>query len=327
MSTVQSMQAAGTVQRPVRVEASGTSPDEAMATLPGLYAGKHWYSRRTDHPFSYRYSAVGDEDLTFRRSVLDGFLRGSVCTGDGDYVVYWLTRGTVVLDTHRDPIVVTPMRPHLSPEGEEFVFETQDYDTRLVHLGRDLVHDVAAERAGEPVDTLHFDVRRPPDGAALARWRNAMAGATASVGDRTAAPLAWHRATRSVAAAFLGLWSPPVETVHPALRYPRNARVRAAVEHVHAHAAQPLTVAEIAAAAGMSTRSTQEAFQRVLGVTPMQYVQQHRMERVRADLLEADPATTTVAQVARRWGYLHVGRFSGAYRARFGEFPRDSLHR
>ncbi|KTR53259.1 helix-turn-helix domain-containing protein [Curtobacterium oceanosedimentum] len=77
----------------------------------------------------------------------------------------------------------------------------------------------------------------------------------------------------------------------------------------------------------MSTRSTQEAFQRVLGVTPMQYVQQHRMERVRADLLEVDPATTTFAQVARRWGYLHVGRFSGAYRARFGEFPRDSLHR
>lgn len=51
------------------------------------------------------------------------------------------------------------------------------------------------------------------------------------------------------------------------------------------------------------------------------------MERVRADLLEADPSTTTVALVARRWGYLHLGRFSGAYRARFGEFPKDTLHR
>lgn len=317
---------------PVCVEASGTSPDEAMATLPGIYGGKHWRSTTTDRPYSYRYVAVGDDALTLRRSRLDGFLRGEVHIG-GDYVVHWLTAGSVVLDTLGDPVALTAFRPSLSPEGERFVFEATDFDARLVHLDRDLVHDVAGELLGATVRSLRFDVRAQPDAASLARWRDAMAATTALIAaPRTPSvpgpePLAWHRATRAAAAAFLGLYPPQGDPVHPALLFPRNARIRAAVDFVHAHVSEPLTVGQIAEAAGLSIRSTQESFQRVLGMTPIRYVQELRLERVHADLVAADPGTTDVASVARRWGFLHPGRFSGGYRERFGEFPRDTLRR
>lgn len=311
---------------PIRLEASGTSPDEAMATLPGIYAGRHWYSTTTDGPYSYRYTAVGGGAMTLRRSELHGMIRGEVHI-DGDYVVYWLSRGSVVLDTLGEPVVVPALRPCLSPEGAEFVFEATDYDARLVHLDRALVHDVAGERTGSVVRSLRFDVRRPPEAAALVRWREAMADATAVLAGRETEPLAWHDVTRAAAAAFLDLYPPQDEPEHPALLYPRNARIRAAVEFVHAHVGEPLTVGQIADAAGLSIRSTQEGFQRVLGTTPMRYLQQLRMERVRVDLADADPGTASVATVARRWGFVHLGRFAGAYQQRFGEFPRETLGR
>ncbi len=313
--------------RPVlRLEASGSSPDEAMATLPGQYGGRHWHSAATDLPYAFHYTAVGDDCLTLRRSQVQGSIRGEVHIG-GDYVVHWLTSGSIVLDTLGDPVPVPLMRPSVSPEGEEFVFEAVDFDARLVHVSRGLVHDVAGERNGGVVHALQQDVRRPPDAAALLRWRDAMAGATAVLAGRDAAPLAWHRATRAVAAAFLELWPPQGDPAHPALLYPRNARLRTAVEYVHAHIAEPVTVGQIAEACGLSIRSTQESFQRVLGVSPMRYVQDLRMQRVRADLTDTDPASSDVATVARRWGFFHVGRFSGAYRERFGEYPKETLRR
>ncbi|MDY0913677.1 helix-turn-helix domain-containing protein [Rathayibacter festucae] len=41
----------------------------------------------------------------------------------------------------------------------------------------------------------------------------------------------------------------------------------------------------------------------------------------------ADPARTTVADIARDWGFTRLGRFSGAYAARFGEYPSRTLQR
>jgi AraC-like DNA-binding protein len=35
----------------------------------------------------------------------------------------------------------------------------------------------------------------------------------------------------------------------------------------------------------------------------------------------------TVAAVAHRWGFAHLGRFASAYRCRFGEPPSDTLRR
>jgi AraC-like DNA-binding protein len=309
--------------RPV-VEASGANPDEAMATLPGIYGGKHWHSTPTDGTYSYRYTAVGDEALTLRRSQLHGFLRGEVHIG-GDYVVYWLTRGSVVLDVLGHPVPVPLMQPRLSPEGAEFVFEAADFDTRLVHLDRELVLDVASEQAGAHVRSLQLDARTPPEPAALARWRDTMAAVTATIASAETEPLAWHRATRAAAAAFLGLYPPQDDPPNPVLLSPRNARIRAATEFIHAHLGEPVTVAQIADAAGLSVRSTQEGFRRVLDMTPMRYLEQVRMEHVRADLERAEPGTTEVATVARRWGFFHVGRFSGAYRQRFGEYPSATL--
>jgi transcriptional regulator GlxA family with amidase domain len=47
----------------------------------------------------------------------------------------------------------------------------------------------------------------------------------------------------------------------------------------------------------------------------------------RSALLRADPATTSVAEIARKHQFLELGRFAVTYRTIFGEMPSTTLRR
>jgi AraC-like DNA-binding protein len=109
----------------------------------------------------------------------------------------------------------------------------------------------------------------------------------------------------------------------------RDASVRAAVAKAaalvdEAPAASWSSVA-LANRVHVSVRSLQEGFRRELGTSPMSHVQTVRLRRVRADLLRARGTGVTVAQVAARWGFAHMGRFAAAYRRQFSELPSATL--
>lgn len=100
-----------------------------------------------------------------------------------------------------------------------------------------------------------------------------------------------------------------------------------ATAFIDAHLADPLSVGDIARAARLSVRGLQNAFARVLDTTPAAYVRGARLAAVRAELVAAEPPQTTVADVARRWGFAHLPRFAQHYRAEFGEQPSETLRR
>ncbi|WP_181439410.1 AraC family transcriptional regulator [Curtobacterium sp. MCBD17_032] len=311
----------------VRIEAIGDAPDAAVLDLSGYYAGRQWAARATEQPFRYRYSAVGDSDLTLRRAQIDGFIRGAIPASD-EYIVQWLTAGQGVPDVLQDRVPMTGDVPMLFPTCRDFVFEYQDYDQRVVHLSRRVVHEVADEQfhTGQ-VAELGLDHLRPLDPVAVANWRNSLALLSRELRAGGVDTLLWHTLVRGTALAFLRMYPPTVTALPPAVLLPRRARLRAAVEFIHERVAEPMSVSEIAGAAGLSVRATQEAFQRHLGMTPMQYLLQVRLEQVRRELLQADPTTAAVQTIARRWGFAHLGRFSAAYRTAYGEYPRNTLRR
>ena len=105
---------------------------------------------------------------------------------------------------------------------------------------------------------------------------------------------------------------------------PRPRHLRLAEGFIHAHLDQPITLEEVAAAAGISPRGLQMAFRAHRGTTPLGFWREARLARAHADLTAAPPGTT-VTQVALRWGFSHFGRFSELYRARYGLSPRDTL--
>ncbi|WP_275559718.1 AraC family transcriptional regulator [Streptomyces sp. 5-6(2022)] len=99
-----------------------------------------------------------------------------------------------------------------------------------------------------------------------------------------------------------------------------------ALSHIDDHAAEPLTVADIAAAAHVSVRALQYAFRRHLDTTPMAYVRRVRLAHAHHELATADPGTTTVTDIATRWGFFHPARFAALYRETYRTTPSATLH-
>ena len=102
----------------------------------------------------------------------------------------------------------------------------------------------------------------------------------------------------------------------------RPRTLRRAQEHIHANFAAPITVTDVAAAAGASVRRVQEAFAEHLDTSPMAYLRTVRLDHCRRVLSEG---RGTVTDVAQECGFTHLGRFSAAYRERFGELPSQTL--
>jgi AraC-like DNA-binding protein len=106
----------------------------------------------------------------------------------------------------------------------------------------------------------------------------------------------------------------------------RPAAVRDAMDIIEAGPHLPLTTGSLAMQCHVSVRTLQEGFQRHLGMSPMAYVRDVRLRRAHRDLRSADPAHTTVAAIARRWGFTHLGRFAAAHKMMFGKTPLQALH-
>lgn len=84
-------------------------------------------------------------------------------------------------------------------------------------------------------------------------------------------------------------------------------------------------VSELAGRLGVSVRLLHHVFRNRMGVAPRSYAQSLRLSLARGDLRAAKVGEVTVAEVAAKWGFWHLGRFASTYRARFGELPSQSL--
>ena len=138
-------------------------------------------------------------------------------------------------------------------------------------------------------------------------------------------PLLAEATFRHLATAFLHAF-PTNWLEHADGRPGGSAVVRRAVDFMHAHAGEPITITDVASAVFISTRGLHSAFTRDLGESPAQVLRRIRLDGAHADLLGAGPETT-VASVARRWGFAHLQRFAEAYRHVFGENPSETLRR
>lgn len=105
----------------------------------------------------------------------------------------------------------------------------------------------------------------------------------------------------------------------------RPATVRTAIDVIEAEPQAPLTLSLLAEQCGVSPRTLQKAFQQHLGLSPMEYLRDVRLRRAHEELRSADPFAESVASVARRWGFAHLGRFAAAHEAKFGQKPLRTL--
>jgi AraC-like DNA-binding protein len=61
------------------------------------------------------------------------------------------------------------------------------------------------------------------------------------------------------------------------------------------------------------------------GMSPIAYLRVVRLRRAHWDLRAADPSHDSVASIARRWGFAHLGRFAAAHKNMYGQTPLQAL--
>ncbi|RIJ57622.1 AraC family transcriptional regulator, partial [Clavibacter lycopersici] len=308
----------------VRAVMSGADIDEATASFGAVLEGIRFAPDRRTNTFSYRYAMLGGDRVTLRTSRITG-TQWAESPQRPEHVVTWFLEGQITVDRGSRAVASRGQLPFLFPTGRPFQYQATATRQNCVHLDAGFLEQTATEFHHGPARPLLFEHRNAPTAKTAAIWRQAVAAAAPVITDPDASPLLRLEADLSLARATLRLF-PWDDVEMPAeLRAPRMAHIRVAVEYLHHNAHLPITPAEAAAAAGISTRVLQLALRRHHGQTPTEYLRGIRLRRVRAQLLDAMPTTTTVRSVAEEWGFAHLGRFAASYAEAFGELPSVTL--
>lgn len=276
-----------------------------------------------------------------RSAAVNGLKAGLIRHGGFDYdaVVEPADAPTAVTVTHGSGTIAAAGEEHrwvrggaiMLPPGLPSVALQSDAGFALLRVPWPVARSLAEERTSLPAADLRFEAMAPVSAARQAMWASTAAFVCAQLvasGTTGISPPMASELTRMAATVMLetfpntamtGLyvagpgWAPP-------------AAVRRAAAFIEANADQPVTLADIAAAAGVTGRALQSAFHRHYDNTPVGYLRQARLERAYRELQDADPAAgVTVAAVARRWGWTSPGQFAAAYQRRFGEAPSRTL--
>ena len=86
-----------------------------------------------------------------------------------------------------------------------------------------------------------------------------------------------------------------------------------------------ITLADLCDASGASERRVRHAFHECYGMSPTAYLRIAALHEARRALLTGPPTRDAVSRAASDFGFWHLSRFAGQYRALFGESPSETL--
>lgn len=114
------------------------------------------------------------------------------------------------------------------------------------------------------------------------------------------------------------LKSPPQSTVPLPHRKPRLIPFEQAVLYLQEHFREPVSLADLAKAAGLSEKYFGEYFKSITGETPIQYLNEYRIERAAEALAEEEKSVT---DIALECGFNDLSYFIKTFRRHYGVSP------
>jgi AraC-like DNA-binding protein len=307
-----------------------SSLDEAREAVTDVYLP---HSLRSDDPgLAMRLNAARQKRFTL------GFLAYGARTElrmpatETTYHVNLTTRGGTFAereDGQRATTVADVSGVVLLPHQRNVVRWTANAEQLILKIPRSRLETHLADLIGRPVPgpvdfDFGVDLTTARGGSLLASVRF-LARELDRPGGIVDAPLAREQLEAFVMTQLLlavhnsytDLLEGPVDRV-------RASRLRPVLEHMQAHADEPLTPADLARVGCMSVRALHATFRHELGVSPMAHLRRIRLDQVHAELLCGLPPNTRIGDVAVRWGFFHPSRFARQYQERFGELPSET---
>lgn len=264
----------------------------------------------------FEYVSAGDADVSMRGAVVDGTRNGRMQRRP-EHIVFWIGDGTAtVTPESADSLTAQPGRPMFLSSSVIYDFAADTRKISMLHLSERLLRQRLGHRGIYLRGPVVFN-EEPTDVDALRRLREELRRSTPELVNPAVEGEARTMLNTRIADAILDTFR-----VHVAPNGTPTP-VGRAVELMHREACGPLTLQDLAAASALSVRGLQSAFARAYGTTPLQYLRDVRLDGARSDLQGG--AATSVADVARRWQFHHLGRFARTYADRFGERPSQTL--
>jgi AraC-like DNA-binding protein len=308
-----------------------TDETVAVETLTALYT--------PDRPL--RFSASSARPVYRFRSMQAGDLHGSrfacnlpmqALVGPfAEFMAVTVLAGAVHWQAGAADLSLGPGDVARYPNDTGLEVNRRPMDLAVVRIPMAAVEQLAEADAGVAAADLRFDAITPVSAAMARQWRRLNSfvhealGAPDSIAD---VPLVQAGLVDMVAATALSVF--PNTTMRPGY-VPGPGRMapaalRRAVAYIDEHAAEPVSMAEIAVAARVTPRALQAGFRRHFGDTPTGYLRRVRLERAHRDLQAADPTRgDTVTAIAARWGFGYAARFTDSYREHYGVLPSHTL--
>jgi AraC-like DNA-binding protein len=325
----------GAVSEPVAYEFATEDPERAYEMICARYAESTIALSGHRERFRLRVQGTDTDRFTFERMQQTVAFRTDTSPSGALFVARPRAGRCEIATSEQEvrfgageTVLVDPHRPL------RVLLDDVDYDVVRVDLAATL--QLAADLSGLRPESVRFSLSRPVSPARERHWHAVTDHLRRDVlGDAEVAahPLARAEALRLLAGALISTFP---NSALDALDDPTRgdpgavepAVVRRAVDYIEAHAGEPIDVGDIAAAAGIGPRGLQHSFRRHRDTTPREHLRRVRLERAHRDLQDGDATRgDTVATIARRWGFAHLGRFTAAYRERYGATPGGTLRR
>jgi len=217
--------------------------------------------------------------------------------------------------------------PVLVAHGMSCVLQVSGARFDVVSIAADVLQKVGADLRVPLSQQIRFLTCRPRSPAAVRAWRRALDYATTTLAstDTAEQPLIVATLAPLLAGALLECFPSNVSEQHLLDASELPEVLKDAVSFIHCHADGDIGVNDVAAAVHLTPRGVQYLFRRQLDTTPTEYMRCVRLHCAHQELVAGVRSTTTVSEIARRWGFAHTGRFAVLYRQAYGQSPHATL--
>jgi AraC-like DNA-binding protein len=252
---------------------------------------------------------------------------------DIDYTLFVIGRGvpcTIYVDSQ--PVLVSPQKGAIVTRGRKVQIERPKNSEAIVlractsDIWHHFIELTARHHRGSLIFDRSVDLIKGP-GATLKRLIDYMVDELEHNDMVVKNPVLRKSYDRKLLTALLSLPHNKRETLFEDRHHQVAPRiVRRAEEYMRAHSNEAISIIDLLRICGCSRRVLFSAFRNARCYTPMEFLIEQRLQRVREKMLKPY-AEASVSSIALDCGFMHFGRFSQVYRNRFDERPSDRLRK
>lgn len=308
-----------------------TDVDLARATVASKFCDHELKPGPDHHGFAARHNHVAGQclSLNYLRYGCDININPGELTDF--YLVQIPLRGSAMVRNGLRQVEATHLTGSvLNPTRDTQMTWQAGCEKLLLQIDAKALHQSAESLSGQPiVGSIVFDPKVDLSSPALWDWARKLRFAVAAADQLAAFGCHMHRHQalfeEDLIAGFLLAQPSTVQhVVTQSQGEISSARLNRARAYIFDNLSEPITVAQIAQAAGCSIRSLQVAFKQGFGCTPISYLQRQRLNYAHMRM-QSPNDETHVSDIAYEAGFSHLGRFSMAYRKTFGCTPSETM--